>query len=234
MKKFLTVFATCLLILASVCVASAEESATKPILFRGIEWGSSYTEVLAQFPAEIRFFNTSYDGTSYNVRYKMLDESRHYYDGNVSRKASAYSSSLENLNVAGYELSDLDLCFAWIPGDDGLIVEDDDHTALFFAEYEISPKDLDAAYSDLTAKLSSLYGEPVSTKTSGFTIKETYTVWYGGNNTMLVLLKEEYSSGSKYIKIRYGTTDGDTWLQTAYDALILKESLETVSNIDGL
>lgn len=207
--------------------------ASNPILFRGIDWGASYSEVITQLPAEMKFTNLASD-SNYTVSNSMLGESKDYFDGHVVGYTYARSSSLDGINIAGYELAGLRLRFAWVPGDDGLIVEDNDHTALFYAEYEIAPKDFDAAYTDLTANLTSLYGEPAATKTDGFIIDETYTVWYGGNETMLVLLSKEYSSGSKEILIRYGTTEGDEWLQNAYDALILEETLEAASNVDGL
>lgn len=233
MKKIFPFFVICLLMFTCFHTVSAEEAALNPILFRGIEWGTSYSEVLAKLPAKMKFYDLKSD-SNFTISSSMLGESKGYFDGHVTGYTSARSSSLEGIRVAGYELSGLRLRFAWVPGNDGLIVEDNDHTALFFAEYEISPKDLDSVYADLTKKLTSLYGEPAATKTDGFIINETYTIWYGGNKTMLVLLSNEYSSGSKEILIRYGTTEGDEWLQKAYDALILKETLEAASSVDGL
>ncbi len=233
MKKLLAILIVCLLTFSAIFPVFAEETSLKPILFRGIEWGSSYSDVLAALPAEIKFYDLQTDSNRTVSNY-MLDESEGYFDGHVVGYTYARSSSLDGIKVAGYELAGLRLRFAWVPGNDGLLVEDNIHTAFFFAEYEISPKDLDAAYADLTAKLTSLYGEPAATKTDGYIIDETYTVWYGGNNTMLVLLSKKYSSGSKEILIRYGTTDGDEWLQEAYEALILKETLDAASNVEGL
>lgn len=233
MKKVSSILVVCLLMFLSVYSVSAEEVTLSPILFRGIEWGTSYSEVLTKLPTEMKFYDLKSD-SNYTISNSMLGESKDYFDGHVVGYTYARSSSLEGIKVAGQELSGLRLRFAWVPGDDGLIVEDNDHTALFFAEYEIAPKDLDSAYADLTMKLSSLYGKPTATKTDGYIIDETYTVWYGGNKTMLVLLSKKYSSGSKEILIRYGTTEGDEWLQKAYDALILKETLEAASNVDGL
>lgn len=233
MKKFFVFLAACILILSFACAASAENTVTEPILFRGIEWGSSFTDVMNQLSSDMRFYDLRSD-SSYTVSASMLGETKGYFDGHVVGSCNARSSSLKDIKVAGYELSGLRLRFAWVPGEDGLIIEDNNHTALFFAEYEISPKDLDAAYSDLTAKLSSLYGQPSATKTAGSIISEEYTVWYGGNNTMLVLVSRDYQSGSKEILIRYGTIEGDVWLQNAYNALILKETLDTASNVDGL
>ena len=48
------------------------------------------------------------------------------------------------------------------------------------------------------------------------------------------MYSEVYPSGSKGIEIRYGTLDGDEWMQQAYDALIKQESIDAATNIDGL
>lgn len=232
MKKIISVLLSICMLVACYS-AFAEEANGKPILFREIEWGSSLPEVISKLPTEIKLNNLRPD-SSYHVEDAMTDGQKNYFDGHVVGYTYARSSSLEGIKVAGYELSGLRLRFAWVPDENGLIVEDDNHTALFFAEYEIEPKDLDAVYADLTTKLSSIYGEPVSTKTSGSIIDYVYTVWNGGNGTMLALVSEVYSSGSKNIYIRYGTTEGNTWLQNAYNALILQETMEAASNIDGL
>lgn len=234
MKKIIAILLfACALI--TCCSAFAEETVAGPttILFREIEWGSSLPEVLSKLPDEIKFGSLDSD-SSYHVEGTMTDDGNAYFDGHVVGYTYARSSSLKGIKVAGYELTGLKLRFAWVPGEDGLIVEDDKNTALFFAEYEIEPKDLDAVYADLTTKLSSIYGEPDSTKTSGSIIDYQYTIWNGENGTMLVLVSEAYSSGSKNIYIRYGTTEGNTWLQNAYNALILQETIEAASNIDGL
>lgn len=230
MKKILIALVC---VLGLVAAAFAEENESAPILFRQIQWGSSFAEVLEKLPENLRFYDLKTD-SNYSVSGTMTDDRNAYFDGHVAGYTYARSSSLDGMKVAGYDLSGLRLRFAWVPDDDGLIVEDANHTALFFAEYEISPKDLDVVYADLTTKLTSLYGEPAATKTDGFIITEKYTIWHGGNGTMLVLLSKKYSSGSTEILIRYGTTEGDSWLQDAYNALILKETLDAASNIEGL
>lgn len=231
MKKLTVVFLACLILFCTTVVLA--ETAATPILFRDIEWGSTYNEAQKGLPDNVKLYDLDAD-SSYLVEEMMTDERRNYFDGHVAARANARSSSLRGIKIAGYELSGLTMCFAWTPGTDGLIVEDAAHTALYYAVYEISPKDLKAAYADLTTKLSSIYGEPVSTKESGTIIDQKYTIWNGADNTMLVLLSKEYSSGSTEIEIRYGTTEGNIWLQQAYDALILKETQEAASSVDGL
>lgn len=234
MKKTLAVLmCVCVLLTSVVAWAEEDSSDAKTILFRKINWGTSFTEVLSKLPEELKFSDLRED-SNYTVAGTMTDDRSDYFDGHVVGSTYARSSSLKEMKVAGYELAGLRLRFAWVPGENGLIVEDNDHTALFYAEYEIEPKDLDAVYADLTAKLTSLYGEPASTKSSGLTIDCKYTIWNGADGTMLVLVSKKYSSGSKNIYIRYGTTEGDTWLQNAYQALILQESIEAASNVDGL
>lgn len=232
MKRFLAVLISSILIFGT-CRVFAETEEDAPILFRDIEWGVSLPDALQGMPEGAKFFDLESD-SSYTVAGMMLDEHDQYFDGNVSGYVSARSSSLEGVEIAGYELSGIRLRFALVPDENGMLVEDDSHTKLYYAMYEISPKDVDAAYADLVTKLSSLYGNPASTKDAGYSIEQKYTTWYGADNTMLVLLSEKFSSGSSEIEIRYGTTDGDAWLQEAYDALVKQESINAASNVEGL
>ena len=233
MKRYVALLA---ILMVFVVVPVFAETSTDPeptILFRNNEWGSSLPEVLASFPDNVRFYNLDAD-SAYQVEKTIIDEGRQYYNGHVCGYTYARSSSLTDMKVAGYDVSGITLRFAWVPGDDGLIVEDQDHTALYYAKYEITPKDPEAVLADLTTKLSSLYGEPDATKTSGSVIKETYTIWYGGEGSIVALVGRNYSSGSYEIEIRYATTQGNEMLQTAYDALILQETLDAATSVDGL
>lgn len=218
---------------SDVALAETEVEKDTPILFRDIEWGASLPEALDGMPEGVKFFNIE-PGTSVTVYGEMFDTHNFHLDGDIIGYVSAMSSSLEGIKIAGYELSGIIMRFAFVPDEDGLLIQDDQHTKLYFAQYKLSPKDLDAAYADLTEKLSSLYGEPDSVTSENYLVDKNYTAWEGADNTILVLYSEVYPSGSKYIEIRYGTLDGDEWMQQAYDALIKQESIDAVSNIDGL
>lgn len=218
---------------SDVALAETEAEEDAPILFRDIEWGVSLPEALEGMPEGVKFFNIE-PGTSLTVYGEMFDTYNFYLDGDIIGYVSAMSSSLEGIKIAGYELSGIIMRFAFVPNEDGLLIQDDQHTKLYFAQYKLCPKDLDAAYTDLTEKLSALYGEPDSVTSENYLVDKNYTAWEGADNTMLVLYSEVYPSGSKGIEIRYGTLDGDEWMQQANDALIKQESIEAVSNIDGL
>ncbi len=230
-KSFVLVLAIALLSFAGF--AFAESTEKEPILFRDNKWGASLPEVLKSFPAELKFDNLRSD-SAYRVEYSLYEEGRDYYNGHVVGNVSARSSSLKNFKVAGYEVTGIRLRFAWVPGEDGLIVEDETNTALYYAMYEITPKDLKTVYEDLVKKLSSIYGDSAFIKTDNLVINYKYTVWQGGDGTLVSLVSKEYSTGSNYIEIRYGTLKGNSLLDAAQNALALKETLDAATSTDGL
>lgn len=232
MRRLVSLILAILLMINSGLVL-AEETKEAPILFRDNKWGDSLPSVLKSFPSDVSFYGISAD-SAYQVENTIYDAAGSYFDGHVCGYINARSSSLKGMKVAGYEVTGITMRFAWVPNENGLIIEDDSHTALYYAEYEISPKDPDAVYTDLVAKLSTLYGDIDYTQEDGFIIKEKYSVWFGGDGTIVALVSEEYSSGNSDIEIRYGTTAGNDLLQTAYNALILKEKLDAASDTSGL
>jgi hypothetical protein len=232
MKKIIVLMIMCFMFLTTNLVV-AETVAETPILFRSNQWGATLPTVLKSFPSEVRFYDINAD-SSYVVEEMLLGEGSQYFDGHVCGYVSARSSSLDNMTVAGYEVTGILMRFAWVPDENHLIVEDNDHTALYYAEYTISPKDPAAVLADLKTKLSSIYGDVDATKSDGIIIKDDYSIWYGGDNTLIALVGRDYGSGSYKIEIRYGTIKGNEMLQTAFDALILQETLNVASDTDGL
>lgn len=229
MKKFMSMLLI-LLLFASFATAETTES---PILFRNNEWGSSFATVQSSFPEEIRFYDLDKD-SAYTVEAKLIDEWGDYYNGDVCLHTSARSSSIEGMKVAGYEISDISLYFARVPDENGLLVDDDSYTSLYYASYEITPKDPEAALADLREKLIGLYGEPSDEDESDSYIARKYTLWRGANDTIVLLVGSDYGSGSYKIEIRYATLEGNQMLQTALDALAKQEKLDAASNTDGL
>ena len=230
MKKFMSIL---LILLLFASFATAETTAS-PILFRNNEWGSSFATVRNSFPEEVRFYDLDKDG-SYTVEAKLIDEWGGYYNGDVCLHTSARPRSIEGIKVAGYELSDISLYFARVPDENGLLVDDDSYTSLYYASYEITPKDPEAVLADLREKLIGLYGEPsAEDESDSYIIARKYTRWQGANDTIVLLVGSDYGSGSYTIEIRYATLEGNQMLQTALDALAKQEKLDAASNTDGL
>lgn len=233
MKKVVTLVLALIMVLAST---SALAQYDKPILFRGVEWGVTHNEAVKSLPAELNWWALDVSSSVYPVEHALYDEGRDYFNGEVGGYVSPRSSSIgkANLTVAGYAVDDVTLRYAFIPNADGTLSKSSDTAKLYYAYYKLDPKDPDAAYADLTTKLTTLYGDPDRSFTKSPYISYEYTIWYGADDTVLCLEREDYPSGSHYIYIKYATLKGNEWLSTAYDALVYEETKNAGSNLDGL
>lgn len=210
------------------------EAYTEEIRFRDIEWGTSLDQARTFLPEGISLYPPRED-SAFSVEKAMYDEGDGYYNGHVCCFVTADSSSLDGFQVAGYDVAGLHMRFAFLPDEiNGMLNKNEKNTALYYAYYELNPKDPDAVYQDLLNKLTSLYGDVDITKSSGYSIKSTYNTWFGANRTLVTLQKDDYSSGSHVIYIKYSFLDGNKLLQKAHDALVLEESQKASSNVDGL
>ena len=205
----------------------------EPILFRGIKWGATREEAAKALPAGLVMTETKTSEYWYSTSNMMFDESfNDYYKGELG--CYEYTRSSNAVQVAGYEVKDIYLYYAYHTGEDGLLIKDDEHTSLLYAYYKIEPKDPAAAYNDLIGKLTSLYGDVDFRQRSDSVITYTQNLWYGADGTMVSLVKADYSTGSHYIYIKYGFSGADDLLNAAYDAVVLEERLNAASNVDGL
>lgn len=234
MKKAVLCLLVFVMLLAS-CFAYAEDGAA-PILFRGAEWGSTFDEAIKVLPegSKVRDLNTteywySVDNLLYNE--SVWDDS---YKGELGGYTYVQSSSLKGLQVAGYDIEELKMYFVYTTGDDGLLIKDSDHTAFIYAYYKLEPKDPDAAYEDLLTKLTKLYGDVDVRQTDSSYIVYEQNLWDGGNGTKVSLLREDYPTGSHYIYIKYSFDGANDLMKKAYDALVLEESVNASSNVEGL
>lgn len=225
-------FCVTMVIMCSVVFAS--EVYDKPILFRGVEWGSAYKEAVASFDAGItmsKLSDNEYWYTTQDLLYKKNGTSR---KGAIGASSNAYSWNISGFKVAGYEVDEVEMLFTYLPGDDGILIKDNEHTALIYAEYKLEPKDSKAAFEDLTTKLTSIYGDVDASQEDGFLIDYHQNMWYGAEGTKVSLVLQEYSSDSQYLFIKYAFDGADTLMDQAYDALVLEEARNAASNIDGL
>lgn len=234
MRKLLLV----LLVLAMIIPSTSISESDKAILFRGLEWGTSYQESLKAFPESFPFQGPKdFDYWHYPTEELFHDGLK--IDTNFREYLGCYSYSSEkyydSFEVAGYPVKELSMHYAYLPGEDGLLVRDIDHAVFIKAYYILTPKDAVTAFEDLTNKMTDLYGEMKQETTEGSSIIYTFRVWDGKDGTMVAVEFEDYqTSGSKYIYIRYTFKGADMLIEQAHEAVLLEERLHAESNYDGL
>lgn len=206
--------------LALIPAAIAEDSPAEPILFRGIAWGTPYGEI---------FDESGYTSSrDWAWEPKGLDalffEGGGTYYGEVGFGVESHLPQGEK--VAGYSVDEIRFFFIYTPDEDGSLSDDKASAVLCFAEYDLDfGKDkvsYDAAFEDLTNKLTRLYGDIDSEPTSA--AYGTKAVWRGGEGTLVSLYSRRItylnSSDPGYeLQIHYATEAMDTWLQQAKEAL---------------
>lgn len=234
MKKLFALALMICLVCAIALSATAESKKDVSITFRGINWGIPVTQIDSKMPEGVRLYAPEVSDGFRSVEYFLYDGNDDYYKGAVGYSVQARSSSLENMKVAGYEVSSMYMYFACVPGSDGLPTGNQEDSAFYAAYYKLEPKDADAAYDDLVTKLTGLYGDVFATYEKSPYISYKYTVWKGADGSMVSLEKEDYPSGSHYIYIKYAAGNGEELLKNAYQALVLQESHDAASNTDGL
>lgn len=232
MKKYLAI----LLILTTILIANLCLADVYPeqILFRDVPWGASYTdadEILSSGGVSIRTIDSK--KYWYGVKEQMRTSLGDYIcKGEIGFYAYPYSTS--GIKIAGYNITDLTTYFVYVPGENGVLIKDTEHSTLVYARYILEPTNIEGVYADLLAKLTSIYGDVDGHEKWGSTIDYEQNLWYGAEGTMVSLVKQVYSSGSRYIYIDYGYSGADDRIYEAFDALKLEEVLNAGSYTDGL
>lgn len=239
MKRTKIVIAMLTSVLAmSFLSASAVAEEAKEITFRDISWGTSYTTVndahgeWSLMPMSGDWCVTpSVDAVLMDNSYEGIDFE--YTDINIV--ASALNGELD---VAGYTTSELWLYFSYTSSD-GILSKEESDSALYGATYKFETKNLEEMAADLTAKLSSIYGDPErsAVDTDIWGNKYTYTYWSGANDTELCLKKTDSINDSTgfyndEIAISYAWRKGDELLQEASD-ILAQEAIDAESSVYG-
>lgn len=166
------------------CAATDSE-----ITFRDVPWGSTYPEV-QQSLSDFDWYTMSFDYMRhYTVEEIMTDDSNNdieFNNSGINMTATPFTN--KETDVAGYTTTDITLFFAYTDTE-AICGANDDATTLYGAQYEFEPQDLYGMTTDLTEKLTSLYGDPddTSSKTDLFGVKTTVTYWNGANDTEVAL-----------------------------------------------
>ena len=186
-----------LFILVCLCgFVTAEAVYEKPILFREIEWGTSYNEVVETYPNKNQ--NEWEPGGIDAIFYG--GEAAHY--GKVGFRIR--SGLPQGVTVAGYDVRDIYLNFVYTPDETGRLIQDKDHAVLCLAEYEFDfeskKESYDAALEDLTNKLTLLYGDIDNQPSSGY---GTRAVWKGAYFSIFELQKRILSEWGQLLQNKY-------------------------------
>lgn len=245
-KPYIAIIALTLLLCGNVYGKTEQE-----ITFRSIPWGTSCAIVESQYFA-FDFMHVTGDWTTVcscnEVMYNNQFRGTRFDNNDINISASSFSYDIDEITVAGYALESINMYYAYTVSPDGHIQKSTDTSALYGAEYIFEPQDLYGMSGDIKEKLTSLYGEPddmEEEKESLTGYLEIYTIWYGANNTKVVLATTEdlkpngtFRLGNG-LRIVYLWEEGDNLLQKASDAISneLKEAESTNygnSNTDGL
>lgn len=230
MRKLLTAFISFVIALA-VCGACAEGENDGQILFRGIPWGTSYTEIMGMLPEGIEMIDPYKDQyltpiNSMMAHVKDGDRNLWEYIGIFIRISDF--SPVKTVRVAGYDANDLRMYFAYTVGPDGRLDTDLSHCRLYYADYNFSSygEDTDIMQADLAAKMTALYGE-------AFYADGVY-YWFGKDATIASLTRSDANFGVETLRVSYGIAAGDEWRREAYEAALRRDPLIPDDSTEGL
>ncbi len=215
MKKILSLLLAIMMMLGTMSAIAETQSEVAEIKFRGIDWGVSYYEVMSKLSDWGIKWYTSKATSGRRIKSLINDAWSDYYDYDCAYYTYSSSSS-PTKQVAGYDIDNVKLYFAFVPNSSGKLTQSPDDTSFYFAQYKIKPTDVEAVYGDLKVKLSSLYGEPAKEASDGWIIHYNYCYWYGANDTMVVIVTDD---NYDCIYINYVWNHGETLMQTAENLL---------------
>ena len=214
MRKFIRFIA----VLAILVFSSSISLAADEITFRSIPWGSGYDATIDAL---------SDAGITWKKPEKKLgvliadevvssldDASMNYPD------ICFVDSKNVNLKVAGYDVNEVALYFAYTPDANGEITHDTDNTSFYMAMYKISTDETGypGVIRDLKKKLSDIYGTPKEVDLSDDcnAVTKDYWQWKGSNGTFVYLNGEPNDVWNFfYVRLWYGTSEGDTLVKQA-------------------
>ncbi len=206
----------------------------KEILFRGVEWGIPYEETLKAFDKNFPLIESEPSDFWRIPTETLKTKDYRYYREYLGTSVGSSVKYYESFEVAGYPVHNVNMYYVYLPGEDGILVRDHEHTAFIKGHYELQPKDYYTAFEDLTDKMNTLYGDMDYENKEGKYIYNTFRVWNGKNGTMVGLELEEYSASRKYLYIHYTFQGADELIEQAHQAVLLEERINAESNYDGL
>ena len=226
---------------------AAPVTAPAEITFRGIPWGTSATE-FADLMAKDGVNGSARKGDVYSWERRNLAECVITYAAMPSDRGFAYRVRPSALAVAGVPVSEVEAWFIY-DFDAENVYEEPERAQLVHASYEFSDvADRQAMLLLLHEKLCVLYGETpllhATDPSSSYTEYLDYAVWYGPNDTAVLLynfyvLKADgtpQTGYTTYLSLHYGKSNS-VQLFEALDAAVAREEMEEAmesASFDGL
>lgn len=205
MKKTMTILLAvfCLAAFSTVLADSAED----PILFRGIPWGTNYNEATSEFegwedpvPYEI-----SFDNIIYNIASPVFGE-------------NGFTAKInpEGFKVAGFDLEDIQMYFAYPVDENGSVDKNFDNGKLCIAEYELTveKQNTEDACMDLKNKLSHMYGD---SEIFIDVLGKEMNVWHGAEGSVVTLRRGYYGNSHNSLRIIYSYEGCKEMLDSSMD-----------------
>ena len=193
MKKLIGTLIAALLVLSSTAALADYD---REITFQDIAWETGLDEAPVSLLADdfaVDGFYTYSDSGMFLVPDKdlvlhdIMGEKEDYYSIAVTAAADRYM--LKNLRIAGYDVIQLEFFYAM----------EGEKSHLMTVNVRLDIPDGEAAYKDLTDKLTSVYGD-VSKRGKLYTFWET-AVWFGQNDTAVMLTLNQGEVKLNYCKI---------------------------------
>ena len=256
MKKFCLVVIVLMLLIASGAGTGASDNVAPvegEILVRSIPWYSDLKTVASMLLADGIVLNDEPESIQWLYEYAQTHRPYSTPEKTIFRQYEV-AFPADGLMVAGHKVNNIYLWFVHDIGKNGELLVGDDNTRLIRAEYRLDYNDAKIANDDLIAKLTELYGSPVTTQdVQGFlntTEDDVYnwSAWTGENNSGVFLEYEwereedtEAFIQDASLSITYGITNIMEEIPRLEDAArekIKKEEQERLksesSNKDGL
>lgn len=214
---FLMIFTLCISIITQ-CMAEEKEN-KEPIVFRGLEWGSSWPVVEKTLSDQLKYNHRSlWDNWETAEFYIYYNQDKKWYSETLGVLVVLSPVNRSEFKVAGYSVKETGVYFIYTPDEkSGLLVYDDEHTALVRGYYRIKSETPVIVYEDLVKKMTALYGQP-EYEHGGSGNKIVTPVWRGEGGTMVSVQLEE---SLQQVYIRYSYSGANDLMQTAHDALLL-------------
>ena len=131
--------------------------------------------------------------------------------------------------VAGHSVNEVYLWALYGSGS-GSVEREKELSKLYKAAYYFDDADKDAAYNDLLEKLSDLYGSPAVRQEE---TDDRYAMWYGANNTGVILRKQKLFS-TVYLSLCYGRSDADSLIAELKTSFAEENQSVAGNEYDGL
>lgn len=200
--------------------ALTEKPATnpKPIMFRNIPWYSTLADAETSFSME---GSVGRDGTWKDYARRLSGtEYTNVISGEDYVENGGMERYYDNMSVAGYNPSHVGACYIYTISSDGVIDRTPQNAQFYLGWYEFDSNDYTdshGVYTDLSEKLSSIYGEGIVDDDSDYF---DTLVWKDVDGNRVRLLEGAVNEDAiGYVTLSYYAAGADTRLDQMQDAV---------------